>query len=193
MKRWYDRGPRRSISENSSKRNTDHYPVEHWLFGRSRIPADETAASDSLTSVRRSEPALHAPVPAGTAGLLLFRFEGAARLCRVGPGDVPPARCCRACVAAQAGRGPSRAQLLETVGFLLAACRACECAGVDRSPRACPGRAAVLVWFPLAYSGSRAEMSVLERVPISPLRIPKRARASLFSKLQRANGECLGV
>ena len=27
----------------------------------------------------------------------------------------------------------------------------------------------------------------------SPLRIPKRARASLFSKLQRANGECLGV
>jgi hypothetical protein len=31
------------------------------------------------------------------------------------------------------------------------------------------------------------------RALCSPLRIPKRARASLFSKLQRANGECLGV
>ena len=63
----------------------------------------------------------------------------------------------------------------------------------DHSPRACPGRAAVLAWFPLAYSGSRVEMSDLERVPVSPLRISKRARASLFSKLQRANGGCLGA
>ena len=46
----------------------------------------------------------------------------------------------RACVVAQVS-GPSRAQLLEAVLFLLAACRAYGCAGVDRSPRACPGRA----------------------------------------------------
>ena len=31
------------------------------------------------------------------------------------------------------------------------------------------------------------------RVPARPLRIPERARASLFSKLERANGGCLGA
>jgi hypothetical protein len=45
-----------------------------------------------------SKPAFHGPVPAGTTGLLLFRFEGAALwpglACKVGaggriPGDVP--------------------------------------------------------------------------------------------------------
>jgi hypothetical protein len=40
----------------------------------------------------------------------------------------------------------------------------------------------------LVQRGSRPR-----RALCSPLRIPKRARASLFSKLQRANGECLGA
>jgi hypothetical protein len=65
----------------------NHYPVEHWLFGRSRIYRQMIlAAFDEKWSTQRccrsasfeSKPAFHGPVPAGTTGLLLFRFEGAA-------------------------------------------------------------------------------------------------------------------
>ncbi len=97
--------------------------------------------------MRRREPALHGSVPARTVGRSLFRFEGAA-LRVVFPGDVPsgvrvgPA--CRARVeplrAPCTRRAPRAMQLLP--------------AGGDHSPRACPGRAAVLGGFPLAYSGS---------------------------------------
>ena len=43
---------------------------------------------------------------------------------------------------------------------------------------------------PAICAGRRARP---RRALCSPLRIPKRARASLFSKLQRANGGCLGA
>ena len=143
-----------------------------------------------LTSVRRSEPALHGPVPAGTAGLLLFRFEGAARLCRVGPGDVPPARC--SFVRAWWPRSVARVELRSSRPR-------CSCS--PRSVRAVapawtahPVRAPVGRFVPSFTSPVSAwKESRPRRALCSPLRIPKRARASLFSKLQRANGECLGV
>jgi hypothetical protein len=138
-----------------SERPADHYPVEHWLFGRSRTPADDRAASDRPTSVRRTEPAVHGPVPAGTPGPSLFRFEGATPL-GVDPGDV--------------------------VGLL----------HTERASTAHPVRALVGSQFPLRRSDAKRE-SRSRRALCRPLRIPKRARASLFSKLQRANGGCLGA
>ena len=127
-----------------------------------------------LTSVRRSEPALHGPVPAGTAGLLLFRFEGAARFV----GSIPVTslrRDVRACVVAQVG-GPSRAQLLEAALFLLTAFRACGCAGVDRSPRACPGRA---VCSFLHFAGFGGEGVPAQACAVQPLENSK-ASTSIF-------------
>jgi hypothetical protein len=36
-----------ALSEDSLlKEIANHYPVEHWLFGGSRIPADDQAAFD---------------------------------------------------------------------------------------------------------------------------------------------------
>ena len=67
-------------------------------------------------------------------------------------------------------------------------------AGGDRSPRACPGRAVCSGCFPFWLIRRRVVTeSRPRRALCSPLRIPKRARASLFSKLQRANGGCLGA
>ena len=91
-----------------------------------------------LTSVRRPEPAFHGPVPARSAGLSLFRFEGAALRVRSLVTSLSAFRCCLS--------GASRAQLLVR--------RSAARPAGDRSPRACPGRAAVLGGFPLAYSGS---------------------------------------
>jgi len=54
---------------------TDHYPVEHWLFGSACIPADEKPPSIILSDT--SKPVSHGywslqAVPASH----LFRFEG---------------------------------------------------------------------------------------------------------------------
>ena len=136
-------------------------------------PADESAASDRRTSVRRPEPAIHGPVPSRTFGLSLFRFEGVALrveslvMSLVG---VVPLRVELVCAPRPAGRPRTTTHPVLTVLRL----------------QFSPG-------FPLAYSGSPVEMSDLECALSSPLRIPKRARASLFSKLQRANGGCLGA
>ena len=69
-----------------------------------------------------------------------------------------------------------------------------SCAGGDRSPRVCPGRAVCSDCSSFWLIRRRVVTEIRPRRALcSPLRIPKRARASLFSKLQRANGECLGA
>ena len=128
----------------------------------------------------RSEPAIHGPVPTGSTGLSLFRFEGAT-LC----GSVPVTSPLRhpACTFESSPSGAPRAR----ASFLLSCPRVRVPAVTTHPVRAPVGWlsrcAAVLV-----QRGSRPR-----RALCSPLRIPKRARASLFSKLQRANGECLGA
>jgi hypothetical protein len=125
------------------ERYADHYPVEHWLFGCSRIPADGCAASDCLTSVRRTE-------PASTDRSLRGQSGSSYSVLREWPplGGLPPWRCpsgvmpvCRVRVEPFSNELPGRRR------------SRCPDRG-DRSPRACPGRAAVLTWFPLACSGS---------------------------------------
>ena len=91
-----------------------------------------------LTSVRRPEPALHGPVTASSAGLSLFRFEGAALRVRSLVTSLSAFRCCLS--GASRANAPRATQLFGRL--------------VDRSPRTCPGRAAVLGGFPLAYSGN---------------------------------------
>ena len=67
--------------------HADHYPVEHWLFGISRTPADGKPPLIILRDT--SKPVSHGSVPVSAVGLLLFRFEGVALV--VTPGDAPSA------------------------------------------------------------------------------------------------------
>src|SRR3984957_7741987 len=85
-----------------------------------------------------------------------------------------------------APRGPGVCCLVSCSGFSRAA--------GDRSPRVCPGRAVCSDCSSFWLIRRRVVTEIRPRRALcSPLRIPKRARASLFSKLQRANGECLGA
>jgi hypothetical protein len=170
--------------------SADHYPVEHWLFGCSRTPADGCGrlrrSCFAHFANRRSPPStdrsLRKPPDSRYFVLRERPFRGF-----VFPGDV--------FFGLDAGSrplsGPGRA--LRELPGLRSTVPMRRVPAEDRSPRACPGRAAVLTSSPLAYSGDRVGMSDLVRALCSPLRIPKRARASLFSKLQRANGGCLGA
>ncbi len=118
----------------------DHYPVEHWLLGRSRITGRWLAAFDCLTSVRRPEPATHRSVPAKAFGLSLFRFEGVTH--RVSPGVRPfGARLSpRRDIAGVSSR--ALRELLESPASVSPPRRSgLPRAGGDHSPRVCPGRA----------------------------------------------------
>jgi hypothetical protein len=147
-----------------------------------------SAASFCLTSVRRGEPALHGPVPARPVGLSLFRFEGAA-LCGVSslvmssPAPAPGVR---------AGSRPSLARVELRVSSPGSG-RRCRDAGRGSLTPCVPWSGCSSRLVPFGLFGRQVEMSDLACALCSPLRIPKRARASLFSKLQRANGGCLGA
>jgi hypothetical protein len=169
--------------------HADHYPVEHWLLERSRIPADECPPLTLSVSRFCGEHGSRSPSFTDRSlrerpELSLFRFEGAAL--RVDPGDVPLVLVrARGRVSARVESSPSGAPRA-WASFLLS-CRIFVCRG-DHAPRACHGRVLSRCAAVLVQRGSRPR-----RALCSPLRIPKRARASLFSKLQRANGECLGA
>ena len=131
----------------------------------------QMARPPSTTLSGSSEPAFHGSVPAGAIGLSLFRFEGAT-LCRVGPGDVR--------------RRAIRPALFELSSLELLGIESPGCGRTAHPVRAPVGRL-----FRCSFVVQRDVRP--RRAPFSPLRIPKRARASLFSKLQRANGGCLGA
>ena len=149
--------------------DADHYPVEHWLLGRSRIPADERPPSTSCLQGTRS--------PQFTDRFLRDRPDSHYFVLRERPfvGSVPvtPTACHSACVF--------RVELSSSSGFQSPGCRR----------TAHPVRAPVGRLFRCSFVVQRDARP--RRAPFSPLRIPKRARASLFSKLQRANGGCLGA
>jgi hypothetical protein len=119
---------------------------------------------------------------------------------RVGPGDV-------LFLLAGASSRPSLARVELSVSspgsgrLLLSFCR--RVARTAHPVRALVGAAVSHVVRCASCASCGVEVAVLRqkfvvcsrpgRAPFSPLRIPKRARASLFSKLQRANGGCLGA
>lgn len=169
--------------------DADHYPVEHWLLGRSRIPADGWSPLipsgvgarhpriGPCGSVRNSHYSVLREWPFGSFPVMSLRCSsepGAGQCLRIESSPSGAPRVVGVCCPTSSS-GHARA-------------------GEDRSPRACPGRAVCSGCFPFWLIRRRVVTeSWPRRALCSPLRIPKRARASLFSKLQRANGECLGA
>ena len=173
----------------------DHYPVEHWLFGCSRIPADDwppsmisllcsgvgrrppftdrslRGQSDSRYFVLKERPLL---------GLRLLVMSPL-QTCRLRAERVTSRRARRSAL-----RAP-RALFSSVAGSVVGGGRT---AHPVRAPVGRTVPAASRFWLICeVWSGSSGRGVALHR----PLRIPKRARASLFSKLQRANGGCLGA
>jgi hypothetical protein len=122
--------------------------------------------------VRRSEPALHRPVPSRPVGLSLFRFEGAA-LC----GSLPvtsPSASCRARADRITSRSPSGGPRVSVSAASLSA----HGGGWTAHPvRALVGRLFRLLSAMAFAVGGDGDPSSASRCT-RPLRIPKRARAS---------------
>ena len=157
--------------------NADHYPVEHWLFGSSRIPADDRPPLICC--------ALHGELsPPITVRSLRKLPDSHYSVLRERPnGSIPVTSLLRV-----RGRGSCARPFESSLWAPRGRVRFPLVAPADHSPRACPGWAVSSLVVVSSGGGARPR-----RALCCPLRIPKRARASLFSKLQRANGECLGA
>jgi hypothetical protein len=157
--------------------NADHYPVEHWLFGSSRIPADDRPPLICC--------ALHGELsPPITDRSLRKLPDSHYSVLRERPNGSIPVTSFRRVRGRGSCARPSESSLLGSSrpGSLPA-----RCVGGPLTP-CVPRSGGVLAGRCLSGGGARPR-----RALCCPLRIPKRARASLFSKLQRANGGCLGA